>query len=74
MKLRILLIAGSLLFTLIAMPAYASGGNCPAFTSSMIDAAFLATEYSQADPVKGEANDFPNEPSIFCEFTNGDAK
>jgi hypothetical protein len=66
MKLKILLIAGLLLFALIALPAYASGGNCPAFNSSMIDAAFLATDFSQQNPLVGSAEDSPADARIAC--------
>ena len=72
MKSKILMVTGLLLFALLVAPINVYANGCPAFTSSMIDAAFLATEYSQVDPVVGEANDSPNAPSIFCEFTNDD--
>ena len=32
----------------------------------------LATEYSQPEPVEGEAMDMPDEPMIACNFSNND--
>ena len=72
MKSRILLVTGSVLVALVFAPTFASAGGCPAFNSSMVDAAMLATEYSQPEPVEGEAMDMPSEPMIYCNFSNGD--
>ena len=54
-------------FTLIAVPAYAAeGGGCPAFNAGMVDAAMLATDYSQQNPLIGGAEDSPADASIVC--------
>jgi len=56
-----------LLFTLIAVPAHAAdGGGCPAFNAGMVDAAMLATDYSQQNPLIGGAEDSPADASIVC--------
>jgi hypothetical protein len=72
MKSRTLLISGLLLIGLIISPTNAGAGHCPAFTSSMIDTAILATEYNQEEPIEGFAEDYPAEPYIFCVFYNED--
>ena len=51
-------------------PAIAGGGGCPAFTSAMVDAAWLAIEYSQPEPPVGGAIDNPSVPTIGCQLTN----
>jgi len=66
MKPRIPFIAGLLLLALIVLPANATAGGCPAFNSSMIDAAFLAIDYSQQNPLIGSAEDSPADASIAC--------
>ena len=74
MKPRIPFIAGLLLLALIVLPAYAVAGGCPAFNSSMIDAAFLAIDYSQQNPLVGTAEDSPADASINCYLqTDADA-
>jgi len=45
-------------------------GGCPAFSSAMVDAAWLATDYSQPEPPVGGAIDDPSEPRIGCQLTN----
>ena len=72
MKSWILIVTGLLLLALLVAPINASANGCPAFNSSMVDAAMLATEYSQPEPVEGEAMDMPSEPMIYCNFSNGD--
>ena len=61
--------------TLFAAPVYASdGGGCPAFNSGMVDAAMMATDYSQQDPLIGGAQDSPAAASIVCFWeTDADA-
>lgn len=54
----------------VSGPAMAGGGGCPAFTSAMVDAAWLAFEYSQPEPPVGGAIDDPSEPRIGCQLTN----
>ena len=66
MKLRIPLIAELLILALMVLPTYAIAGGCPAFNSSMIDAAMLASDYSQQNPLVGAAEDSPAEASIAC--------
>lgn len=51
---------------LVIAPTSASAGGCPAFNSSMIDAAFLAIDYSQQDPLVGAADDSPSDASVVC--------
>ena len=60
---------------LIAVPAYAAdGGGCPAFNAGMVDAAMLATDYSQQNPLIGGAEDSPADASIVCYWeTDADA-
>ena len=62
-------------FTLIAVPAYAAeGGGCPAFNAGMVDAAMLATDYSQQNQLIGGAEDSPADASIVCFWeTDADA-
>ena len=72
MKLNIKVIASLLLISMIFVPIHAIARGCPAFTSSMIDGAFLATEYNQEEPVSGIAVDYPYIPGLFCEFVNQD--
>ena len=61
----------SLLFILsISGPDMARGGGCPALTSAMVDAAWLAFEYSQPEPPVGGAIDDPSEPIIGCQLTS----
>ena len=56
-----------LFLVFIAVPVYATGdGNCPAFNAGMVDAAMMATDYSQQDPVVGGAGDSPADASIVC--------
>ena len=45
-------------------------GGCPALTSAMVDAAWLAIDYSQPEPPFGGAVDDPSEPRIACQLTN----
>jgi hypothetical protein len=54
----------------VSGPALAGGGGCPAFTSAMVDAAWLATDYSQPEPPVGGAIDDPSTPFIGCQLTN----
>jgi hypothetical protein len=57
----------------IAMPINAAvAASCPAFTAGMVDAAMMATDYSQPEPVTGIALDSPSEPRLFCEFLNNE--
>ena len=60
------------LFSVLSVsgPAMARGGGCPAFTSAMVDAAWLAIDYSQPEPPFGGAIDNPSEPRIGCQLTN----
>jgi len=61
------LVLGILSLALISMPAYANGnGGCPAFNASMVDAAMLAADLSQVDPLFGGAEDSPKDASIMC--------
>lgn len=62
-------------FALIVTPAYAAdGGGCPAFNAGMVDAAMLATDYSQQNPLIGGAEDSPADASIVCFWeTDADA-
>jgi hypothetical protein len=61
-----------LFFIFIAMPLNAvAAGNCPAFNSGMVDAAMMATDYSQPEPVIGVAEDSSSESSIYCQWENG---
>jgi len=56
-----------LTLTLIAVPTYSeNGGGCPAFNAGMVDAAILATDFSQTGPLNGFAVDSPNDASIVC--------
>ena len=53
--------------TFIGSQAYAEDGRgCPVFNASMVDAAMLATEYSQSEPVFGWAEDSPKDAYIYC--------
>jgi len=45
--------------------AYGAGG-CPAFNASMVDAAMMATDLSQTDPLEGFAEDSPKDGTIIC--------
>lgn len=54
----------------ISGPTMARGGGCPVFTSEMVDAAFLAIDYSEENPPLGGAIDDPREPRIGCVLTN----
>lgn len=72
MKLNTKVIFGILLIVFSSVPIHSIAGGCPAFTSDMVDAAFLATEYNQEEPVEGMAVDHPDLPFLFCEFVNND--
>jgi len=53
--------------TFIGNQAYAvDGRGCPAFNASMVDAAMLAADLSQVDPLVGNAWDSPMDGSIVC--------
>jgi len=41
-------------------------GGCPAFNASMVDAAMLAADLSQIDPLVGAAQDSPKDGTIIC--------
>ena len=49
--------------------------RCPAFTAAMVDATWMATDFSQLGPIVGDAEDDPREPLISCTifFDVGDA-
>ena len=62
-----------LFFIFIALPVNAAiAGSCPAFNGGMLDAAMMATYYSQPEPVIGVAADSKTESYIYCEWVNGD--
>ena len=53
--------------TFIGDQAYAEDGRgCPVFNASMVDAAMLAADLSQVDPLLGGAEDSPVDASIMC--------
>jgi len=63
-RIRLLLIAA---LALTPAGAWAGGGACPAFTTAMIDAAWLAVDFSQPAPANVvELVNVPNEPRIMC--------
>ena len=62
-----------LFFIFITMPINAAvAAGCPAFNGGMIDAAMMATYYSQPEPVIGVAEDSKTESYIYCEWVNDD--
>jgi len=44
--------------------------GCPAFNSSMIDAAWLAVDYSQPGPPEAYYYDVPSIPALYCFVRN----
>lgn len=47
-----------------------AGGGCPAFSSSMIDAAWLAVDYSQPGPPEAYFYDEASGPDLYCWIRN----
>lgn len=55
------------LLSIVSIPVTVSAdGVCPAFNASMVDAAFMAIEFSQDVPLEGNATDSPTEGVTFC--------
>ena len=75
MKLRInklvAIALGLLSLAFFSGSAASAPGGCPAFTSAMVDAAWVAIDYSQTTPpIAGQIYDNPTGPLITCELTN----
>ena len=70
MKYRVaVILAGLISIFSLGGNALAQGGGCPAFTSAMVDAAWLAINYSQSEPPVGVAVDVPSK-GIYCQLRN----
>ena len=68
-KLSVAAIAlGQISLVFISVPSIAAPpGGCPAFNTAMVDAAWLAIDYSQPGPPELlDLNDDPAEPNMLC--------